>query len=36
MEVCKHDDLVSEWHAFKAACLLWRKMKGFDPRRIEV
>jgi hypothetical protein len=36
MEVSKHDDLVSEWHAFKAACLLWRKMKGFDPRRIEV
>jgi hypothetical protein len=36
MEVCKHDDLISEWHAFKAACLLWRKMKGFDPRRIEV
>lgn len=36
MEVCKHDDLVAEWHAFKASCLLWRKMKGFDPRRITV
>jgi hypothetical protein len=34
MEVCKHDDLPGEWEAFKAACVLWRKTKGFDPRRI--
>lgn len=34
MEVCKHEDLAGEWQAFKAACVLWRKTKGFDPRRI--
>jgi hypothetical protein len=34
MEVCKHDDLPGEWEAFKAACVLWRKTKAFDPRRI--
>jgi len=36
MEVCKHEDLRGEWEAFKAACVLWRKAKGFDPRRIEL
>lgn len=33
MEVCKHDDLRGEWEAFKAACVLWRRIKGYDPRK---
>ena len=36
VEVCKHGDLVGEWEYFKAACAIWRKVKGFDPRRIDV
>jgi hypothetical protein len=34
MEVCKHADLVAEWEYFKAACTLWRHIKGYDPRRV--
>lgn len=33
MEVCKHSDLLGEWEAFRAACVLWRKVKGYDPRK---
>jgi hypothetical protein len=36
MDVCKHDDLAGEWEYFKAACAIWRKIKGFDPRRIDL
>jgi len=33
MEVCKHADLAAEWEAFRAACVLWRKVRGYDPRK---
>jgi hypothetical protein len=33
MEVCKHENLRGEWEAFKAACVLWRRLKGYDPRK---
>jgi hypothetical protein len=36
MEVCKHDDLLSEWEYFKAACAIWRHIKGYDPRRVDI
>jgi len=29
----KHDSLVAHWEAFKAACILWRYIKGYDPRQ---
>lgn len=32
-EVYKHPDLRAEWEFFKACCAIWRKVKGFDPRK---
>ena len=28
-----HESLVPHWEAFKAACVLWRHMKNYDPRK---
>jgi hypothetical protein len=36
VEVCKHDDLAAEWEYFRACCAVWRHIRGFDPRRIDV
>jgi hypothetical protein len=33
VEPYKHDSLVPHWEAFKAACVLWRHVKGYDPRQ---
>jgi hypothetical protein len=33
VDICKHDDLVGHWEAFKAAAHLWRYLKGYDPRK---
>jgi hypothetical protein len=33
VEAYKHDSLVPHWEAFKAACILWRHVKGYDPRQ---
>jgi CRISPR/Cas system-associated exonuclease Cas4 (RecB family) len=33
VEPYKHDSLVPHWEAFKAACILWRHVKGYDPRQ---
>ena len=32
ISVYEHPGLEAEYHAFLAACALWRHLKGFDPR----
>jgi len=32
VEVFKHADLTHEWDFFEACCVIWRKMRGYDPR----
>jgi hypothetical protein len=33
MEVVKHENLASDWQAFRMVAALWRYQKGYDPRQ---
>lgn len=33
VEGYQHESLVPHWEAFKSACVLWRHIKGYDPRQ---
>jgi hypothetical protein len=36
VEPYRHESLVHHWEAFKAACALWRHVKGYDPRQPQI